>query len=252
MSAANGRFVWFDLLTDDVEGAKEFYADVLGWKTQPMPKANYDVWSANEKQLGGVLTIARGLPSYWVGYVATDDVDGTVQRAERMKGRAVVPGTDIPDNGRYALLTDPQGAELGIYHANRDRPAPDLTAPGHFGWAELSATDWKSEWPFYSELFNWRPITRPEAARDVGDFFLFGRDPKQVLGAMSNAANRMQTKPHWLHYVNVKDVDQSAKRVSQSRGAVINGPLELPGGARVVHCRDPQGATFGLMTRRRA
>lgn len=32
--ASKGQNVWFDLMTTDPEGAKAFYSEVTGWKTQ--------------------------------------------------------------------------------------------------------------------------------------------------------------------------------------------------------------------------
>ena len=38
----NGAFSWSELLTSDVEGAKKFYGDLLGWETEDMPMEGMD------------------------------------------------------------------------------------------------------------------------------------------------------------------------------------------------------------------
>ena len=50
----------------------------------------------------------------------------------------------------------------------------------------------------------------------------------------------------WRYYFNVADIDAAGKRLATLGGRVLEGPLESPGGAWIVHCADPQGAVFAL------
>jgi predicted enzyme related to lactoylglutathione lyase len=50
----------------------------------------------------------------------------------------------------------------------------------------------------------------------------------------------------WCVYFRVADIDQAAKDVVALGGQVINGPMEVPGGDRIVQCVDPTGAYFAL------
>ena len=56
--------------------------------------------------------------------------------------------------------------------------------------------------------------------------------------------------PHWLYYFRVKDVDKTIENAKARGGKVLNGPMEVPGGDRVVTATDPQGAAFGLHARK--
>ena len=58
---------------------------------------------------------------------------------------------------------------------------------------------------------------------------------------------RKSRLPLWFYYFNVGDIEAAAKRVEASGGEIFYGPIAVPGGARVVHCRDPQGALFALI-----
>jgi hypothetical protein len=51
-------------------------------------------------------------------------------------------------------------------------------------------------------------------------------------------------------YFRVPDVDASAARIVANGGKVLNGPMEVPGGDRVLTAADPQGAAFGLHARK--
>jgi uncharacterized protein len=252
MTARQGRFVWFDLMTPDVPAAKRFYAETAGWKTSTWPGSNYEMWSADEQMLGGVMPLSAdelksGTPPRWLGYVSVEDVDTTVQRAQKLGGRVTVPPTDIPDTGRYAILADAQGATFGIYKSNHPGPLLDPQKVGHFAWAELNTTDWKSAWKFYSELFGWKKtqsITMPE----FGEYFMFGTDPGSPIGGMSDVAIQMKAPAHWLYYLRVKSADETAKAIVPKGGSMMTKPEEVPGGDRVAQCADPQGAMFGIIS----
>ncbi len=253
MSAESGRFVWFDLMTADVQGAKSFYAEIAGWKTTKWSGGDYEIWTAGDKQVGGVMPPRPGAgktdsPPHWTAYIATDDVDQCVQRAQRLGGRVCVPSEDIPDAGRFAVLSDPQGAAFAVFKSSTPQAAPDTKALGGFGWSELNTTDWKSAWKFYSELFGWKNTSTMDMGPEFGEYFMFGTDAKNAMGGMSNAAKMMKAPAHWLHYVNIKSTDEAAKKIAAKGGKVLNGPMDVPGGGRIAQCIDPQGAMFAIFS----
>lgn len=252
--AAGGRFVWYDLMTTDVEAAKSFYRDIVGWKTIQWSKGDYEMWTSADTSVGGVMllpadTTGAGALPHWIGYVGTENVDASVQTAQKRGGRIVVPATDIAEVGRFAMLTDPQGAEFAVFHSlgASDMP-PDSRGIGHFGWAELNTTDWKSAWKFYSDLLGWKPTSSMDMGPELGEYFMFGTDPKQSIGGMSNTAKVMKRPPSWLHYINVKSVDDAVQSIEKRGGKVLNGPMEVPGGDRIVQAMDPQGGLFALFS----
>lgn len=254
MGAASGRFVWFELMTTDVEGAKRFYGDVIGWKVTPWSGGkDYELWVAGKEEVGGVMALkpeARkaGSPPHWLGYVATDDVDATAQKAQKLGGRVLVPAMDVANSVRIAVLADPQGAAFGVVGMRGGETRPDMRALGHAGWAELNTTDWKAGWSFYSQLLGWRKVSSMDMGPEFGEYFMFGLEPEAMLGGMSDAAKMMKAPAHWLHYLNVKSVDETVKRIPEKGGKVLNGPMDVPGGSRIAQCMDPQGAMFAILS----
>nr|MBA2540470.1 VOC family protein [Deltaproteobacteria bacterium] len=53
-------------------------------------------------------------PHAWLPYVAVANTDATAEKAKKLGATIVVPPTDIPNVGRFAVLVDPQGSALGI------------------------------------------------------------------------------------------------------------------------------------------
>jgi predicted enzyme related to lactoylglutathione lyase len=52
--------------------------------------------------------------------------------------------------------------------------------------------------------------------------------------------------PHWLSYVSVDNVDETAKKVKSLGGQVLTEPFNVFEAGRMVPVQDPQGAAFAL------
>ncbi|MBN1209188.1 MAG: VOC family protein [Myxococcaceae bacterium] len=250
MAAKKGRFTWYDLMTSDLAAARSFYSQVIGWKTQKWEQGDYEMWTVDGQALGGMMPLPdevkkAGGPPHWLAYIETDDVDATAKRAQQLGGQVHRPPTDIPSVGRFAVLADPQGAAFAIFKPLE----PGEDAPrkaGFIGWHELNTTDYQAAWKFYSELFGWKNTSSMDMGPELGAYWMFGTSAEQAMGGMSNAARQFKMPPHWMYYVTVDDLDAAVERVKKNGGKIINGPMEVPGGDRIVQCMDPQGAAFSL------
>ncbi|PYS64629.1 MAG: VOC family protein [Acidobacteria bacterium] len=109
---------WNELLTNDTAKAIDFYTKLFGWKTKTDSGATpYTEIINGEEHIGGIMQIQPHMgpmPPNWGIYIAVDDCDGTAQKATSLGGRQYVPPTDIPKVGRFAVLSDPQGAVFSI------------------------------------------------------------------------------------------------------------------------------------------
>ena len=115
----SSTFCWNELMTSDVNGCGKFYGQLFGWTPQavPMGPMTYNLFKKDGKDVGGMMQITANMgnvPPHWLAYVAVDDCDASAKRAEQLGGKICVPPTDIPNVGRFALVTDPVGATLGI------------------------------------------------------------------------------------------------------------------------------------------
>ena len=108
-------------MTKDVEAARKFYSDLLGWTYTDMPMGeggNYTLFKAGEQMVGGMMTMPKDMPPavppHWTAYITVKDVDAIARKAVEMGGKALVPPTDIPKTGRFFVLQDPQGAVIAF------------------------------------------------------------------------------------------------------------------------------------------
>jgi predicted enzyme related to lactoylglutathione lyase len=119
VSGTHGAFTWNELMTSDVAGAQKFYGKLLGWQFRDMDMGNmiYSVVNAGGQDAGGIMAVppdAKGMPPCWGTYVAVDNVDAVADRVKGLGGTVLMPPTDIPSVGRFALIQDPQGARISL------------------------------------------------------------------------------------------------------------------------------------------
>jgi uncharacterized protein len=249
-------FVWYELMTTDAKAAESFYSKVVGWAPQHAGQAgiDYTLLLAGAVPMAGLMALDKeacdaGARPCWVGYVGVADVDAHVGRVTRAGGKVHVPPTDIPNIGRFAMVTDPQGATFNLFKPVSDMPpAPaDPATPGTIGWHELMAADGEKAFAFYADLFGW---TRDEAIDmgAMGRYQLFAAGGPAIGGMMTKPAE--VPAPFWGYYFQVDAIGAALERLKGAGGKVINGPMEVPGGSWIVQGVDPQGAMFSLVSRK--
>jgi predicted enzyme related to lactoylglutathione lyase len=257
MAAHVNQFIWYELATTDVEAAKVFYADVIGWKAEPFDGANepYTMWVTDGGPVGGLMLMPeaakqQGAPPHWVGYVGVVNVDAAADKAVGLGATLIVPPTDIPNAGRFAVIFDPQMASLCLFQPLQDeKPMWDHPSkPGRISWHELTTTDPAGAWTFYENMFGWQKTEAMDMG-DMGAYQMFSTTGDRVhSGGIMNMPPGAEFRSNWMYYIAVADLDHSLARVTALGGTVLSGPMEVPGGSgdRMAQCKDPQGAAFAL------
>jgi uncharacterized protein len=206
----HGQFVWYELTTPDVDAARKFYPAITGWGTQQFDK-DYTMWTTGGVPFAGIFRLgpeqqAKGIPPNWMPYIEAGNVDDTARKVTSLGGTVVVPPTDIPGTGRFAVVRDPQGATFGLYRSNSGSRAWDGTPTlGRFSWHELMTTDYKKAFDFYRQLFGWEKT----GEMDMGGgnpYFMYGMKGKMYGGMFTRPPEMAGMSPFWMIYVNVKDV----------------------------------------------
>ena len=243
-NTVRGRFRLARALHANGDGAHEFYSKTAGWKTQGWEQdPSYRMFAAPTGPLGASVEIRDGVPQS-VPYIGTLDVDATVETAKRLGAKVAKEPETLPNAGRYAVLTDPNGATFGV-HGSPGEPRPETDPQeGEFCWHEVATTVGPVDaFAFYKELFGWDELGQHDMG-PIGIYLLFGRNGKQ-LGGMFRKGDMGKPGPaYWLGYVRTKNVDKMADDVKAARGQVVHGPMAVPGGHRIAQFTDPHGAFF--------
>jgi predicted enzyme related to lactoylglutathione lyase len=109
---------WNELMTPDVDAITPFYEGLFGWKRDDQSMGEgppYTLWMLGDRGVaGGMVPPMPGMPSFWGVYFSVADADATAAKAQELGATVMSPPMDIPDVGRFAVLTDPQGATFNI------------------------------------------------------------------------------------------------------------------------------------------
>jgi uncharacterized protein len=119
MMPAEGAFCWNELATTNLDQAKKFYTELLGWTLKEGQSGGmiYNEITAGGRPSGGMYQMPAEMgnaPSHWIAYVAVDDVDAKAKQVEELGGKVCMPPTDIPNVGRFCVITDPTGAAISL------------------------------------------------------------------------------------------------------------------------------------------
>jgi uncharacterized protein len=113
---AHGALAWNDLLTSDPAAAAGFYRELFGWEIAETPGSDGRYWSVVNAgaRNGGLLPSPPQAHPAWNLYFAVSDVDAAVARTGELGGSTVAGPMDVPNGGRFVVLSDPQGALFSV------------------------------------------------------------------------------------------------------------------------------------------
>ncbi|HEY4304839.1 MAG TPA: VOC family protein [Gemmatimonadaceae bacterium] len=251
MPISQGRFVWHDLATTDVEGARTFYSALAPWTTKPWDDdGEYILWEKEGTPVGGVTHLADATdrtssPPSWLPSVFVYDVDDCVRHVPQLGGKVLMQPREIPHIGCWAIIAGPDGAAISIYEPSSKSPPGNDGVPkvGEFAWHELSSNNCEQSLQFYARLFGWEKIREHDMGEN-GTYVVFGQKGK-ALGGMFTRRDETAGS-NWTSYVEVPSVQAAMETVKSLGGQVMYGPHEVPGGSWIAMCADPQGAKFAI------
>ncbi|SOC47623.1 hypothetical protein SAMN05660748_0923 [Blastococcus aggregatus] len=236
-----GSPCWIDYGAADVDGAKAFYGELLGW-----------TWSGGDPEYGGYLNAAKdgrqvaglgplmteGDPPSWTTYFATDDAAATAQRIRAAGGTVVVEPMEIGPVGTMVIALDPQGNAFGLWQAGEHTGVQRFNEPGSLVWNEAAVEDRAGAQDFYTAVFGfeWDPMEGMDYAT-----FRTGDRPLGGLGAVQPGLPK-----GWSVCFAVASADGAVSAVEAGGGKVLH-PAEDSQFGRFAVLEDRWGAAFSVM-----
>lgn len=247
---APGKFVWRELLTRDVEAAKRFYGELLGWtfEDRPMgPGFTYTLLKLGSEPIGGLMDLAsmpdgkgEHIPPNWSVSVSAPDVDATAKRAVEEGGKLLDDCMDIEGVGRFAVLQDPQGAVITLIRFDDGDGEEAMPKPHEFCWESLQTPDPAAASAYYQKVLGWG-VTQEEAGIPI-----FTRQGPGGEVYLANIVPATEMPPHWATYVAVEDLETANAKVQALGGTVILQRFEVPVYGAFSVIQDPTGAFVNL------
>jgi len=242
-----GKFVWADLVTDDVPAARDFYARLFGWTFREA--GTYSIGSSDGRPLCGIFHRPRpkdrAAEPRWFGYISVADVERAQREVSKGGGRVLAPPREVPDRGEQAVFADPEGSVFGVVESSSGDPEDFLADPGEWIWIQLLTRDARKATEFYSDVAGYEVVENTAADR-LSEYLLVSEGyARATVRTISSA--RPQVQPTWLPFVRVKSVGESVASAKRLGGAALLEPRPDLFEGRVAVVADPTGAAIGLL-----
>ena len=242
-----GKFVWRDLVSEDPEAVKPFYAGLFGWEFEESRAlgAPYTLVKSGGQYIAGISRNRRPRPdqpvSQWLSFMSVADVDRAIVQTNAAGGRVLAGPLDLPNVGRGAVVLDPEGAPVGLLRSKIGDPV-DTRAPAlnRFLWTEHLSRNPQASAEFYAALADLQ-VRKMDFSGQPYWVLVRGRERAALLRNPTTV-----DQPIWLAYVHVADPAASAARAAQLGGRVLLAPRkELRNGSFAL-IADPTGAVLAL------
>ncbi|MFD7712992.1 VOC family protein [Streptomyces sp. NPDC059785] len=243
-----GTPCWADAMFGDVEGAKRFYGDVLGWTfgESSTEYGNYTQAYADGRAVAAVVPPMPGQEgqSAWCLYLASPDAAATARAIRDNGGEVLMEPMRVGDFGTMLLARDPGGVVFGVWQGGTHEGFEATAVPGAYCWAEVFTREPEKSDAFFPAVFPYRMQRMEDEHIDFRGYSL-GAEP--VLGRMRMADDFPPEVPPYVNvYFAVADCDATVAKATE-RGAVLRyGPTDSPFG-RFAAIGDPQGAAFSVI-----
>jgi len=244
-----GKFVWHDLITDDVAAARRFYGGLFGWSFEDSQRPGggaYTLIKSRGNYIGGMLQL--GDPgdgrdyTRWLGYLSVADVDAAANQVQAAGGSVLAAPHELGRIARAAAVEDPQGAVVGLVRSHVGDPHDAIAAgPGRVVWDELLAADDSAAGAFYGSLAGYQVET---VQRRGGHYTLLNADGRQRAGILQRPNDGIE--PQWLTYFAVEDPVAASTQAAALGGKILLAPsADLREGSMAL-VEDPNGAVLAL------
>jgi predicted enzyme related to lactoylglutathione lyase len=244
-----GKFVWFDLVTDDLAAARDFYGTVFGWKFRAVAgaPASYTVIEHAGRNIAGMFVHAppQGTTSTarWLALISVKDPAAAVRYVESQGGSVIVPPATFAGRGTHVLFRDPQGAVFGVLKSDSGDSADTPVDDGDFFWLDLLARDPKKAAEFYQGLAGY-DVSLREVGPGVTRAVLASGGYSRAGIALLPAAVK---QPGWLPYILVDDIAGTLNKVRAAGGKVLVEPRADLLESNLAVIADPRGGVLGIV-----
>jgi predicted enzyme related to lactoylglutathione lyase len=230
-----GKFVWGDLVSQDVAASKAFYGKLFGWKFSG--RGRYTTVLNQGVPIAGIVKARdpnRG--TEWIGNLSVADVDLAASTVSRHGGTIETGPVDAPDRGRIALVSHAGNAAVLLVRATGGDPPDAHPVIGGWLWWELWVHNVDGAADLLVEIAGYQPEIselRGEPYRVLGDA------NARRLGIVQAPP---EVRPTWLPYFRVADTEATVDQ------AVALGARLIEQNDRAAILVDPNRAEFAIGT----
>ena len=232
-----GKIVWHDLLTHDVERAKDFYGNLFGWTFRE--KGAYHIIQLNGRTIGGIVEIkpqSQRSTARWIASLSVDDVDKSAEFTLKQGGKIHEGPVDMKLRGRGALVSDPQGAKILLLHSNSGDPEDRPANMNDWLWDELWSSNPGNSLEFYRALVGYTSEEMREG------YWILKSQDKWRSGIRSLFDKELEQR--WVPVIRVENPQEISANIETLGGSVLIAAGESATDSETALAADPTGALF--------
>lgn len=234
-----GKFVWHDLMTDDVAAARSFYGPLFGWSFEQNDR--FTAIRRNERRIGSIVEVIdeSGQPQVarWIGSLSVPDVDRAAALVASSGGKVHEDPSEMRNRGRVAFVSDPHGAQLVLVrNANGDPQDGIGRDPGDWLWDELWTDDPDDSVRFYMDLAGY------SATEDIDGYRVLKSGDRWRAGVRTLFERDLEQR--WVPVIKVASTEQVSEKAIGLGGRVILLTEDSGDGDAAALLADPSGALF--------
>ena len=240
-----GKFIWRDLMTDDIPSVKNFYTELFGWTYLDIGETDndYTVVLHNGKPIAGMFRLRdveqKHGYSQWISYLSVADINQSVNHIKSSGGKIYRDPFELPNRGMVSFVFDSQNAVFAFVKSSSGDPIDQDPIYNQWFWTELWTNDVDKSVKFYSDLIGYNHKTFDTRAEN--QYIVLEKENRPRAGIVKIPFENV--KPHWMPYIAVKDPSAIVKRVEQLGGTVYLGTEGIAGNNAAI-IADPSGAVF--------
>jgi hypothetical protein len=240
-----GKFVWRDLMSDDIPAVKKFYSELFGWTYLDVGDSenDYTVVLHDGKPIAGIFELkdvqASHRYSQWISYLSVADMNHAINYTKTSGGSIYREPFELPNRGVVSFVFDSQQAVLSFVKSSSGDPKDGDPVYNEWLWTELWTNDVEKSMKFYTELFGYTQKNFDTKAKNK--YHVLEKESKPRAGIVKIPFENV--KPHWMPYIAVKDPSEIVKKVEQLGGTVYLGTEGIAGNNAAI-IADPSGAVF--------
>lgn len=242
---------WADCATTDLGASEEFYATVFGWTADRVTASDgstYSLQRLDDQMVGGIYELNEqmrnmGVPPHWGTYVEVDDVDATLELVKSEGGTVFEGRLEEPGVGKIAIIQDPVGAYLRLWHSAPQHGGEAFNIPGAMIWNELNTKEPEKAARFYGKVLG----VEVETMNDPMPYRVLKVDGRPVAGILKTTPDMGDFPSSWDVYFACSDVDATVEKAIAAGGKALREPFDIPDVGRMAVLQDPQGAVFEVI-----
>jgi len=238
-----GRLVWGDLYSSDVNASIDFYNKIFGWTTKKFGEKNarYHIFFDGAEPIAGVISRPaqrnQTEKALWIGSFTTKNIEIVVTKAVDKRATIILKPHDFKYYGKRAVIADPQGGVVALLELDPNN-GNHKKISNKWSWAQLFSVDTSKAASFYQHSLDYN-------VEDVGEskqhYYLAQQG--EVRASVVELPDSFEQRDRWVNFIEVDNLTSILEKAIKNGAEIIYQPNK---NNQLAIISDPSGALIGL------